>query len=130
MTILELIRRRRLRVEHSLLWVLAALLIVFLILFKDSIDVLAQRLDIGYAPSLIVAIAVILLTLNQLVLSVVISSLVGKNCDLAQKIAELEWQADQLREKMREQERQESTVWPIAVEEDQLPVREEVTTLL
>jgi membrane protein insertase Oxa1/YidC/SpoIIIJ len=130
MTIIELTRNRRLRVEHAFLWLLAALLILFLTLFKDLADVLAQRLDMGHTQSLIVAIAFILLTLNQLVLSVIISSLVQKNCDLAQKVAELEWHINQLRKKTREQERQEHTVWPIAVTEDQLPVREEATTPL
>jgi hypothetical protein len=127
MTIIELTRNRRLRVEHAFLWLLAALLILFLTLFKDLADVLAQRLDMGHTQSLIVAVAVTLLTLNQLVLSVVISSLIGKNCDLAQKVAELEWYINQLHKRAQEQEGQKHTVWPIAVTEDQLPVREEAT---
>jgi hypothetical protein len=131
MTIIELMRNRRLRVEHAFLWLLAVLLILFLTLFKDLADVLAQRLDMGHTPSLIVAIAITLLTLNQLVLSVIISSLVRKNCDLAQKVAELEWHINQLRKRIQEQETQESIGWSIAVKgEDQLPVREEVTTPL
>jgi hypothetical protein len=130
MTILELMRRRRLRVAYSLLWLPTALLILFLVLFKDLTDVLTQRLHIGHTLSLIAAIVVTLLTLNQLVLSVVISSLTQKNRDLAQKVAELEWQTDQLRKTAQEQGRQESTVWSIAVAEDQLPVQEEVTTPL
>lgn len=128
MTILELMRRGRLRVAYSLLWLPTALLILFLVLFKDSTDVLAQRLHIGNTSSLIAAIVLTLLTLNQLVLGVVISSLVQKNRDVAQKVAELEWHTGQLRKRAQEQERQESTVWPMAVAEDQLPMREEVTT--
>jgi hypothetical protein len=123
MTILELMRRRRLREEYSLLWLLAALLILLLILFKDLTDLLAQHLDIGHTPSLIATIAVTLLVLNQLVLSVVISSLVQKNRDVAQKVAELEWQIDQLRQRTQEQERQESTMWSIAVEEETVCAR-------
>jgi hypothetical protein len=128
MTILELMRRRRLGAEYALLWLLTALLILFLVLFKDSSDVLAQRLGIGQAPSLLTLVAVTLLILNQLVLSVVISSLVQKNRNLAQKIAELEWHTDQLRKRAQEQERQASIVWPTEVAEDRLLMGEEVTT--
>jgi ABC-type uncharacterized transport system permease subunit len=127
---MELIRRRWLREEFSLLWLAAALLILFLSLFKDLTDVLTQRLGIGYASSLIAVIAIALLILNQLVLSVVISSLVRKNCNLAQKVAELEWQTNQLRKRAQEQKRQNSAVWPITAEENQSPVREEMTTPL
>jgi hypothetical protein len=110
MTILELMRRRRLGAEYALLWLLTALLILFLVLFKDLTDVLAQRLGIEQAPSLLTVVAVTLLILNQLVLSVVISSFVQKNRDLTQKVAELEWHTNQLRKRAQEQERQESTV--------------------
>ncbi|MFB0534655.1 MAG: DUF2304 domain-containing protein [Anaerolineae bacterium] len=128
MTILELMRRRRLGAEYALLWLLTALLILFLVLFKDLTDVLAQRLGIAQAPSLLTVVAVTLLILNQLVLSVVISSFVQKNRDLAQKVAVLEWHTNQLRKRAQEQERQESTVWPRAMAEDQLVMGEEVTT--
>ena len=128
MTILELMRRRRLGAEYALLWLLTALLILFLVLFKDLTDVLAQRLGIAQAPSLLTVVAVTLLILNQLVLSVVISSFVQKNRDLAQKVAELEWHTNQLRKRAQEQERQESTVWGRAVAEDQLLMGEEVST--
>ena len=131
MTILELMRRRRLKEAYSLLWLPAAFLILFLALFKDSTDVLAQRLHFGHTWSLIVTIAVVLLVLNQLVLSVVISSLVEKNRDLAQKVAWLEWHTNQLRTRAQEQERQESIMWLIALEEkDQLLVEEETTAPL
>lgn len=130
LTILELMRRRRLRVAYSLLWLPAALLTFFLVLFKDSTDVLAQRLGVGHTSSLIVAIVVTLLILNQLVLSVVISSFVQRNRDVAQKVAELEWHTGQLRKRAQEQERQQSTVWPMAVTEDQPPMREEATAPL
>jgi len=94
--VLRLIYQRRLREEYSLLWLLAASSILGLSVFEGLLTKVARFLQIGYAPSLLFAMGELFALLILLSQAVAISSLAGKNRDLAQKVAILEWHLEQL----------------------------------
>lgn len=83
----RLIHLRRLREEHSLLWLLAALTLLGLSIFKGTLAAVADLFGIGYPPSLLVSVGVLFLVVIELSHAVTISKLTGRNRDLAQEMA-------------------------------------------
>ena len=88
--VLEQVRRRRMALEYSLIWIVTGLAMVFLALWKNGVEFLALAMGIYYAPSAIFVIfGVIVLTLC-IHFSLVISKLSLTNRVLVQKLALLE----------------------------------------
>jgi hypothetical protein len=83
----RLIHLRRLREEHSLLWFLAALVLLGLSIFKGTLAAIADFFAIGYPPSLLVSVGVLFLVVIELSHATTISKLTGRNRDLAQEVA-------------------------------------------
>ena len=52
--IFELIRRGKLRVEHSLIWFGSALVFLCFSIWQGSMDALAHTMGIAYAPALLI----------------------------------------------------------------------------
>ena len=94
--ILLLVYKRRLREEYSLLWLLGASVLLGLSIFRGVLTGVAGFLGIDYAPSLLFAVSALFGLIIMLSHAVVITSLVRRNRDLAQKMALLEWHIDQL----------------------------------
>ena len=94
--VLELIRRGRLREEHSLIWLFSAGMVFLLALFRGLLRTLADFFQIEYAPSFLFMVAIGLIILIQLFHAISISSLTSKSRDVAQKIAILELQLEKL----------------------------------
>lgn len=89
--VLELIRKGRLREEYSLIWLVSAVIIFFLSVFKGSLRLIADFVQIGYAPSFIFMVGLGLITIIQLLQTIIISKLATQNRDLAQRLAIFEW---------------------------------------
>lgn len=95
--ILVLVYKRRLREEYSLLWLLAAITLLVLSLFRGALTRVAGFLQVSYAPSLLFAVSAVLGLMIMLSHAVAITTLVRRNRDIAQKLAVLEWRLEQLR---------------------------------
>jgi hypothetical protein len=98
LSVLEMIRRRRLKEEYALLWLLAGGVVLVLTVARPWLDVIAAVLGIYYAPSALFMIAGLIAMALGLHLTSVISMLTDQNRVLAQRIAILE-------ERVREAER-------------------------
>jgi hypothetical protein len=83
----RLMHLRRLREEHSLLWLLAALVLLGLSIFKGTLAAVADLLGVGYPPSLLVSVGILFLVVIELSHAVTISRLANRNRDLAQEVA-------------------------------------------
>jgi hypothetical protein len=94
--VLLLVYKRRLREEYSLLWLLGLVVLLGLSIFRGILAGAAGMLGIGYAPSLLFTVSALFGLIIMLSHAVVITTLVCRNRDLAQKIALLEWHVDQL----------------------------------
>jgi len=90
LSVLELIRRRRLKEEYSLLWLLAGAIMLVLTVARPLLEVLARAIGIYYAPSALFLVAGLLAMATGLHFTTVISSLTDQNRILAQRLAILE----------------------------------------
>ena len=71
--VLELVRRKRLNEEYSLLWVVGALSVLALSLRRDLLDRTAIWLGVYYPPSLLLLVLLVVVFVGSLSISVVLS---------------------------------------------------------
>ena len=88
--IVEQVRRRRLAVEYSMIWIVAGLGMIGLSLWKNGVEYLAELMGIYYAPSAIFVIFGVLVFVLCVHFSLEISKLSSNNRVLIQRIALLE----------------------------------------
>jgi hypothetical protein len=84
--ILELIRRKRLREEFSLLWLAMGAVFLLLSIFRGLLDKLSYAIGIAYPPAALFLIMIIGLTLILIHFSVAISELKETQKKLVQEI--------------------------------------------
>jgi hypothetical protein len=85
--VLELVRRRRLREEYSLLWISTAAVLLLLSVWRGLLDRLAFLTGIKYPPSALFLVGFGFFLLILLHFSLVLSDLSRKTKQLAQEIA-------------------------------------------
>lgn len=73
MVVLELVRRRKLVEEYSLLWILGSLAILGLSIWRGLLDIAARQLGVFYPPSLLLMLLVVSVFVALLWFSVVLS---------------------------------------------------------
>ena len=87
MLIIELLRRKHLREQYSILWLFGALVLLILSIWRRCLDILAAFLGIAYPPSALFVTLLILLFLILIHFSAVISKLTERTIILAQELA-------------------------------------------
>ena len=95
--VLELVRRRRLMERYAILWLLSAVVILGLAIFRGALATLASALGIAYPPNALFFVAFAFVLLLLLHFSMVISRLADQSKVLAQRLALVE-------ERLRRQE--------------------------
>ncbi len=85
--VLELVRRRRLREEYSLLWICTAGVLLLLSVWRGLLDRLAHLTGIKYPPSALFLVGFGFFLLILLHFSLVLSDLSRKVKRLAQEVA-------------------------------------------
>ncbi len=100
--VLELVRRRRLKEEYSLLWLLTAVVLLALSLWRSSLDLIAKLMGIFYPPTALFVVGFGFVLLLLLYFSTIISQLSGENNSLTQRLAILDWRVRQLEEQINE----------------------------
>ena len=99
-----LLRRDRLPVMHSLWWLIVAVLIGILGLFPNLIDLAAARVGVAYPPSLLFIVAIVVLLIKLLMADIDLSKDRRRLMRMAQKMALLEEEIDQLKAARRNRE--------------------------
>jgi hypothetical protein len=94
--IIELVRRRRLGVAYSLLWLLTGITLVLLSLWREALDVLAGMVGIFYPPAALFVVGFGFVLLILLQFSVMVSRLSDENRNLTQRLSILDWRLRQL----------------------------------
>lgn len=95
--ILELVRRRHLSEEYSLLWLGTAIVMLVVGVWRDLLHGLADLVNIEYPPNLLFLLAALFLLFIQLYFSTVITRLTNESKAAAQQIALLRFDLEQLR---------------------------------
>ena len=88
--ILELVRRRRLVERYALLWMVAALGLVVLAVWRDLLDVAADLIGVAYPPNALFLVAFAVAFILLLHFSVATSRLSEETKILAQEVARLD----------------------------------------
>ena len=94
--VLELVRRRRLREKYALLWILTAIVLLILSVWRGAVSGIATALGVSYGPTVLFAVGALFILVVLLHYSTVISALTDRTVALAQKIATLEQRIDEL----------------------------------
>jgi len=102
--VLASVRRSHIRVEYSVSWLSAAVVILVLSRSKTIMTDLAGVLGITYPPLAILVVVMILFLLVFYRFSLILSELKDANIALAQKVAILEFRQDSWGEKNEEAE--------------------------
>ena len=97
LVVLELVRRRRLREEYSLLWLATAIVMLVVGVWRDLLHSLADLVNIEYPPNLLFLLAALFLLFIQLYFSTVITKLTQENKEIAQQLALLRYEVGHLR---------------------------------
>jgi hypothetical protein len=95
--VLELVRRRRLSEQYSLLWLATAVVMLVLSVWRDGLHMLAALVGIAYPPNLLFLVALLFVLLLLLYFSVIITRLTRESKAAAQEIALLRVELDALR---------------------------------
>jgi hypothetical protein len=84
--ILNLVRKKQLREQYALLWILAAVVLCLSSVFIGGLEKLSHLVGIYYPPAFLFLIAILLILLLQFHFSTVISSLREQNKSLIQDV--------------------------------------------
>lgn len=102
----EFVRKRRLREEYAILWLLTALSIAVLSLWPGLVDTLSRITGFYYLTSVVFIVFVFVIAI-LMHYSVVISKMKETNKDMVQKCALLEQKVREMNDRMAEDGRDE-----------------------
>ena len=88
--VLELVRRRRLREKYALLWILTAIVLLVLSVWRGAVTSIATTLGVSYGPTVLFAVGALFVLVVLLHYSTVISALTDRTVVLSQQLAILE----------------------------------------
>ena len=94
--IVRSVRRDHIRVEYSMTWLGAALLLLVLCLSDTAMQSLSRLVGVADAALVLVVLAGVLFVFTFFRYSLVVSSLKDHNIQLAQKVGMLEWEVERL----------------------------------
>ena len=97
--VFELIRRRRLREEYSLLWLLSGILILVISIFPKLFELISKMMGMYYLTALLV-LSFLFLLMIVLQFSTVISQLSERNKDMTQELAIMDFKFKQIEEQL------------------------------
>ena len=99
--VFELVRRRRLAEEYSVLWIVSALALIGISLRRDLLDFAAMWLGVYYPPAVLVLMLVAIISVASLSFSVILSRqqrqidrLIEENAIMAAELRELHWERE------------------------------------
>jgi hypothetical protein len=93
--VFELVRRKRLSERYAILWLLAAITLFVLAVWKGLLTSLASDVGISYPPSLLFVVAIGLIAMILLNFSLAVSRLSDQNKVLAQRLGLLQQRLDE-----------------------------------
>jgi hypothetical protein len=93
--VFELVRRKRLQERYAILWLLAAVTLFVLAVWKGLLTTLSHDVGISYPPSALFAVAIGLIAMILLHFSLAVSRLSDQNKVLAQRLGLLQQRLDE-----------------------------------
>jgi hypothetical protein len=94
--VISLIRKRKLREEYSILWLIGSVVLIVFSIWRRLVDIIADFVGVAYAPAILLLTGILFGVLMFLHFTVVISKQADENKTLAQEIALLKNRIDKL----------------------------------
>ena len=85
--VLNLIRKRKLKIEHSILWLFVSAVILMASIWQNLPDKVAELMGVDHPPSLFLAIAILFSFVILMHFSIELSKLKDQNKSLTQEFA-------------------------------------------
>ncbi len=98
--ILFLIRRQRLKEEYSILWLIFGVIFLGLSIWRDGVDFIAELVGIAYPPAALFLILLMALFVIMIEFSTIISRISNINTHLAQDVALLKSEIEELKKEL------------------------------
>ena len=98
--IFNLIRKKKIKEEYSLLWILFGVVFLILSIWRNGLEYIADLLGINYAPAALFIILLAAVFFILIEFSIIISNLTTANKNLAQEIGILKAELRRLKEKV------------------------------
>jgi hypothetical protein len=105
--IIRSVRREHIRVEYSMTWLGAALLLLAICLSDAATSALGRWIGVPDAPLVLIILAGVLFVFTFFRYSLVVSGLKDHNIQLAQRVGMLEWEIERLQQKLDSRTRSE-----------------------
>jgi hypothetical protein len=102
--ILNMVRRKRVREQYSLLWIMAVLVMTLAAVFIRAVERLSHLVGVYYPPAFLFLVAILLMLVLQFHVSTVISSLREQNRSLTQDLGLLTTEVRDLRKALETRE--------------------------
>jgi hypothetical protein len=109
--VLDMVRRRRLLERYALIWLLAAVVLLGLAIWRDGLARLANAVGIAYPPNALFFVAFAFVLILLLHFSAAVSRLADQSKVLAQRLALLE-------ERLHQQERRAGADSDVLTDDD------------
>jgi hypothetical protein len=100
-TVVELVRRRQLTEEYSFIWIVCAIALLGLSLWRNLLDVAAAALGVHYPPALLLLVLTFFVVLISLSFSIVVSRHRKRIERLVEEVALLDADLRALRDSIR-----------------------------
>ena len=100
--VLNQVRRKKIREEYSLLWILSAVVLLLSATFIKSVERLSHLVGIYYPPAFLFLIAILMVLTLQFHFSTVISNLREQNRNLTQDLGILGAEVRELKRRLAE----------------------------
>lgn len=98
--IFEHIRKKRIKEEYSLLWLLFSLIFLVLSIWRDGLDIISQIIGIAYPPATLFLVLIMAIFSILIHYSMVISALSDKNKTLIQELGIMQTEIKMLKNKV------------------------------
>jgi hypothetical protein len=95
--VLNMVRRKQIREQYSLLWIITAVVITFSALFIRAVEKLSHLVGVYYPPAFLFLLAILLMFTLQFHVTTVISNLREQNRSLVQDLGLLANEVRELR---------------------------------
>ena len=102
--IVELIRRRKIKEEYSLLWLFLGFSFLIMSLSQSLINKFAKMIGIAYSPAALLLFLILGCFAILIHYSAVITKLTQKNKDLVQEMSILKFEFEKFKKKIEEKE--------------------------
>jgi hypothetical protein len=102
--ILELIRKKKIKEEFSLLWLFSGMVFLIFSFWRRGLEVLAIFLGIGYAPAALFLLLIMAIYIILIHYSVILSELAETSKTLVQEVGLLKFEIQNIRKQQASQE--------------------------